>query len=57
MAATVANTNADAWYWMGRCYEEQGKKDLALVNYERALAIDKGFEEAREGIRRLKKGE
>jgi tetratricopeptide (TPR) repeat protein len=55
MAATVANTNADAWYWMARCYEVLGKKDLALVNYQRALAIDKNFDEAREGIKRLKK--
>jgi tetratricopeptide (TPR) repeat protein len=55
MAATVANTNADAWYWMARIYEEQGKKDLALVNYKRALALDKKFEEAREGIRRVEK--
>jgi tetratricopeptide (TPR) repeat protein len=55
MAATVANTNADAWYWMARCYEVKGKKDLAIVNYQRALAIDKNFDEAREGIKRLKK--
>ncbi|WP_205510821.1 tetratricopeptide repeat protein [Longitalea arenae] len=55
MAATVANTNPDAWYWMARIYEVQGKKDLALVNYQRALAIDKNFEEAREGINRVKK--
>jgi tetratricopeptide (TPR) repeat protein len=55
MAATVANTNPDAWYWMARCYEIKGKKDLALLNYQRAVAIDKSFEEAREGIRRVKK--
>jgi tetratricopeptide (TPR) repeat protein len=55
MAATVANANPDAWYWMGRCYEVLGKKDLALVNYQRALAIDKKFEEAKEGIDRVKK--
>jgi tetratricopeptide (TPR) repeat protein len=55
MAATVANTNADAWYWMARIYEEQGKTDLALVNYKRALALDKKFEEARDGIRRVEK--
>jgi tetratricopeptide (TPR) repeat protein len=55
MAATVANTNPDAWYWIARIYEVQGKKDLARVNYERALAIDKNFDEAREGIKRLKK--
>ncbi|WP_166436986.1 tetratricopeptide repeat protein [Niastella caeni] len=55
MAATVQNTNPDAWYWMARCYEVLGKKDLALVNYQRAAAIDKNFEEAREGIERMKK--
>ncbi|MBO9205095.1 MULTISPECIES: tetratricopeptide repeat protein [Niastella] len=55
MAATVTNTSADAWYWMGRCYEAMGKKDKALENYERAVALDKNFEEAHEGIRRLKK--
>jgi tetratricopeptide (TPR) repeat protein len=55
MAATVANTNADAWYWMARIYEEQGKKEQALVNYKRALALDKKFEEARAGIRRIEK--
>ena len=55
MAATVANTNPDAWYWMARCYEALGKKDLARVNYQRALAIDKKFDEAREGLKRLEK--
>ncbi len=42
-AATVTNTNADAWYWMARFYEVKGKKELALVNYKRALALDKEF--------------
>jgi tetratricopeptide (TPR) repeat protein len=55
MAATVSQTNPDAWYWMARCYEALGKKDAAMLNYERALAIDKNFEEAREGIRRVKR--
>jgi len=55
MAATVSNTNPDAWYWMARCYEVLGKKDLARVNYERALALDKNFGEARDGLKRLKK--
>ncbi len=54
-AATVTNTSPDAWYWMARCEEALGKKDQALVNYERALALDKDFIEAREGIMRLKK--
>jgi Tfp pilus assembly protein PilF len=40
---------------MARIYEEQGKKEQALVNYKRALALDKKFEEARAGIRRIEK--
>lgn len=53
-AATVANTNADAYYWMGRCYEVTGDKEQALINYERALALDRHFDEAREGLRRVR---
>ncbi|WP_350340127.1 tetratricopeptide repeat protein [Paraflavitalea speifideaquila] len=54
MAATVSNTSADAYYWMGRCYEALRQPEEALQNYQRALSLDKGFDEAREGIRRLK---
>lgn len=54
MAATVASTNPDAWYWMGRSYESKGNKEQALLNYQRAVAIDKNFEEAKNGIRRVK---
>lgn len=54
MAATVSNTSADAYYWMARCYEATRQTELALQNYQRALSLDKGFVEAREGIRRLK---
>lgn len=53
-AVTVANTNADAFFWIARCYEATGDRELALKNYQRALAIDENYEEAREGIRRLK---
>jgi tetratricopeptide (TPR) repeat protein len=54
IAATVSNTNADAYYWIARCYEATGRKDQALQNYQRALAFDKDFIEAREAIKRLK---
>lgn len=54
MAATVSNTSADAYYWMARCYEATHQKDQALQNYQRALSLDKDFEEAREGMKRLK---
>jgi tetratricopeptide (TPR) repeat protein len=54
MAATVSNTNADAYFWMGRCYEVINRKEEARINYERALALDKNFVEAREALKRLK---
>jgi tetratricopeptide (TPR) repeat protein len=53
MAATVSNTDADAYYWMGRCYEATGKKEEAIINYQRALALDNSFTEARAALRRL----
>jgi Flp pilus assembly protein TadD len=54
LAATVSNTNPDAYYWQGRCYESIGKKEDALNNYVRALALDKNFVQARQAIERLR---
>lgn len=53
MAATVSNTDADAYYWMGRCFENTGDKEKAVLNYQRAFALDNSFSEARAAIRRL----
>ncbi|MEP7257133.1 MAG: tetratricopeptide repeat protein [Flavitalea sp.] len=53
MAATVSNTNADAYYWMGRCYESTGNTGEAVVNYERAFALDRSFAEAKEALKRV----
>ncbi len=54
-AATVANTNPDAYYWMARCYEVAGNYEQASLNYRRALAIDEYYDEAREGLKRVRK--
>ena len=54
MAATVSNTYPDAYYWMGRCYEVINKKQQARINYERAIALDKNFTEAKTALKRLK---
>jgi tetratricopeptide (TPR) repeat protein len=53
LAATVSNTDADAYYWMGRCFEATGKTEDAITNYERAIALDNNLIEAREGLKRL----
>lgn len=53
MASTVSNTDPDAYFWMGRCYETLKKTDEAIVQYERALGLEKNFKEAREALQRL----
>jgi len=54
MTIKVSNTYPDGYYWLGRCYEAAGHKDEALLFYQRALALDKDFTEARQAIQRLK---
>ena len=54
MAATVSNTSADAYYWLGRSFEATNQQEKALENYLRAVSLDKNFEEAKAGIKRLK---
>jgi tetratricopeptide (TPR) repeat protein len=53
LALTVSYTNADAYYWIGRCCEDIGKKEEALDYYYKALSFDKNLAEAEEGIKRL----
>ena len=40
---------------LGQVYEKQGKKDLALTSYQKALALDPHLPEALQGAARLKK--
>ncbi|MBN9380802.1 MAG: tetratricopeptide repeat protein [Chitinophagaceae bacterium] len=54
MAIRVSNTYPDGYYWLGRCYEATGHKEEAILFYQRTLALDKDFTEARDAIRRLK---
>ena len=54
IAATVANTNGDAYYWMGRCFEELKMKEQAVENYERALSFDPSIVEAEDHLKSLR---
>jgi tetratricopeptide (TPR) repeat protein len=54
MSVTVSNTNADGYFWIGRCYEAMNDNTRAIENYQRALSLDRTFVEAAERIRRLK---
>ena len=53
MTITVSNTDADGYYWLGRTYEATGKIQDAIENYERAIALDRTFTEAKAALRRL----
>ncbi|MBC7849809.1 MAG: tetratricopeptide repeat protein [Chitinophagaceae bacterium] len=53
MAATVSNTDPDAYYWMARSFEADGDKVQAKENYERTLSLDPRFEEARQRLKVL----
>jgi tetratricopeptide (TPR) repeat protein len=54
LATTVSNTDADAYYWLGRCFETSGDKEKAIENYHRAISLDDTFTEAKAGINRIK---
>jgi Tfp pilus assembly protein PilF len=49
----VSNTFAEGYFWMAKAEEKMKKKQDAIDNYKRALALDQAITEAREGIQRL----
>jgi tetratricopeptide (TPR) repeat protein len=53
-ATNISYTNADCYYWTGRCYEAISKKEEAIDYYYKALTFDKNFTEARAALKRLK---
>lgn len=55
LSTTVSNTNADGYFWIGRCHESKGDTKKAIENYERALSLDKNFPEAARRLMALKK--
>ena len=56
MGITVSNTDPDAYYWLGRCYEAQHKKVDAINNYRKAISLDQNFVEAKQRIDLLDRG-
>lgn len=51
----VSNKFADGYYWMARAEEKMNKKQDAIDNFKRSLALDQNLNEAREGLKRLEK--
>jgi tetratricopeptide (TPR) repeat protein len=55
LSTTVDNTFADGYYWTARCEQQLGQLKDARLNYERAIAFDKRFTEAREALAKMDK--
>jgi Tfp pilus assembly protein PilF len=55
LSTTVNNTFADGYYWAARTQQQLHQVQEARLNYERAIAFDKHFTEAREALARLGK--
>lgn len=51
----VSPQYADAYYWIAKCQEAQGRLPEARLNYARAWQLDNTLEQAREGSIRLGK--
>ena len=45
---------ADAWFWIGACQEEAGRREEARLSYEKAYELDKTFTEAKEAADKLR---
>ncbi|MET0392533.1 MAG: tetratricopeptide repeat protein [Chitinophagaceae bacterium] len=45
---------ADAWFWIGTCQEEAGRREEARLSYEKAYELDKTFTEAKEAAGKLR---
>jgi hypothetical protein len=51
----VDDTFADGYYWIARTQQQLKQIPEARLNYERAIAFDKHFTEAREALAKLGK--
>jgi len=43
----------DGYYWQAKCFEQIGKKDSAIINYQKALTLDSSLTEASIAIKKL----
>lgn len=53
LSTTVDNTFADGYYWVARCQQQLGQLKDARLNFERAIAFDKHFSEARAALAKM----
>jgi tetratricopeptide (TPR) repeat protein len=54
LATKVFPSESLPYFWLGKTQQALGKKDEALLNYQRAYGLDKSFTEAKDSSDRLK---
>jgi tetratricopeptide (TPR) repeat protein len=52
-STNVSNKFAEGYFWMAKTEEKLNKREEAIANYKRSLALDQGLNEAREALKRL----
>jgi tetratricopeptide (TPR) repeat protein len=52
-STNVKNSFADGYFWMAKAEEKLNRKEDAINNYKRSLALDQSIEEARDALKRL----
>lgn len=52
-ATEIRATYADAFYWIGKCYELKKEDEKAINQYHHALVLDPSIKEADEALKRL----
>ncbi|MBL0356945.1 MAG: tetratricopeptide repeat protein [Chitinophagaceae bacterium] len=53
LALTVKKTYDEAYYWLGRCFEKQDKKQDAIESYKIALQLSPDYIEAKDALGKL----
>lgn len=52
-STNVSNKFADGYFWMAKAEEKLNKRQEAIDNYKRSLALDQSITEARDALKRL----
>jgi tetratricopeptide (TPR) repeat protein len=53
LATIVKNNFGEAYFWKGRCYQKLQQPDEAILEFQKALALDPALEEARTELKSM----
>lgn len=55
LSTEVSNAFAEGYFWIAKCEMKTGRKQDAIANFKRSLALDPSIEEARKALQTLEK--